>query len=218
MEGEYRVGPRPEPIPPSLRESLSRVETATIGHFEPLGFVGAHVQPVFPSSVCGTAVTVAAPGRDGTVIYRAIEMLQGGDVLVISRVDRDDVACVGGGVATAAKARGAVAIVLDGPCTDAQEIRAIGLPVWCCGVSSKTTNRQFRIGGAVNLPVACGAAAVLPGFAVLADNSGVFVADVARMQEIAARALARQKRSALLRVHLQAGGSIFDFDRSEPPK
>jgi regulator of RNase E activity RraA len=195
---------------------LSNVETATVGHFECFGFIGSHVQPIFPSTACGTAVTVAAPGRDGTIIYKAIDLLQGGDVLVISRVDRDDVACVGGGVVTAAKARGAVAIVLDGPCTDTEEIKAVGLPVWCCGVSSKTTNRKFGIGGAVNLPIACGAAAVLPGFAVLADNSGVFVADVARMREIADRALARQRRSARLRSHLAAGGSIFDFDRLEP--
>lgn len=215
MTDEYWVEPGPPPIPSDLREQLARVEAATIGHFEMLGFVGAHVQPVFPASACGTAVTVAAPGRDGTVIYMAIDTLQAGDVLVISRVDRDDVACVGGGVAAAVKARGGAGIVLDGPCTDPHELAAVGLPVWCCGVSSKTTSRSFRIGGAINHPVACGATAVLPGFAVLADRTGVFVADVTRMRAVAERAIERQERSALLRPHLEAGKSVFAFDQPE---
>jgi 4-hydroxy-4-methyl-2-oxoglutarate aldolase len=215
MTGDYRVGPGSRPISKELRELLAQVETATIGHIEILGFVGAAVQPVFPARACGTALTVAAPGRDGAIICQAIDALRDGDILVISRVDRDDVACVGDGVATAAKARGAAAIVLDGPCTDCAGIMQVGLPVWCSGVSSKTTNRKIRVGGALSLPVACGAAAVLPGYAVLADETGVFVADAARMQEIAIRAIARQEQSKRLRVHLAAGQSIFDFSASE---
>ncbi|MDH0117970.1 RraA family protein, partial [Rhizobium pusense] len=132
--------------------------------------------------------------------------------LVISRIDGDDIACVGGGVATAAKARGAAAIIVDGPCTDVEEIIASGLPVWCRGVSAKTTNRTFRIGGSINVPVACGSTAVLPGFAVLADNSGVFVADRSLMRSLGEAALKRQERSARLRAHLAAGHSIFTYD------
>ena len=121
------------------------------------------MRPVFPSRAIGNAITVAAPGRDGVVIYKAIDLLAPGDILVISRVDHDDIACVGGGVAAAAKARGAVGIVVDGPCTDAREIAESGFPVWCRGVSSKTTNRAFRIGGSINVPIACGGTAVSAG-------------------------------------------------------
>lgn len=215
MTGEYRIGPAPQPIPVELRALLKQVETATIGHIECNGFIGAAVQPVFQARACGTAVTVAAPGRDGTIIYKAIDGLREGDILVIARVDRDDIACVGDGVATAAKAKGATAIVLDGPCTDSEGIKDVGLPVWCAGVSSKTTNRTHRIGGALNMPVACGAAAVLPGYAVLADETGVFVADVALMQQLATNAIERQERSKRLRAHMAEGRSIFEFDASE---
>ncbi|MCA1409072.1 RraA family protein [Ensifer sp. IC3342] len=209
----YRIGKQPKAIPEALPGLLQEVETATIGHFEYLGFVGAEIAPIFPAKAIGTATTVAAPGRDGAVVYKAIDLLRPGDVLVISRVDRDDVACVGGGVVAAARARGAVAVIVDGPCTDIEEIRASRFPVWCRGVSSKTTSRRHLIGGAINIPVACGGAAVLPGYAVLADAEGVFVASPSHMRRVAEAALERQRRSLQLRPYLEAGHSIFDLDR-----
>ena len=209
---DYRVNARSPSLPLDLIDLLGSVETATIGHIEHLGFVGDNVRPVAPARAAGSAVTVAAPGRDGTVIYRAVDLLVPGDILVIARVDRDDIACVGGGVATAVKAKGGRGIVIDGPCTDIDEIAAVGLPVWCRGVSAKTTNRAFQVGGSINVPIACGGAAVLPGYAVLADSEGVFVADVERMRQLAEAAIIRQHRSARVRSHLASGQSIFNFN------
>lgn len=207
----YRINDRHPSLSEELIPLMGKAETATIGHVEHVGFVSHGVLPVFPAKAVGSAVTVAAPGRDGTVIYRAVDLLMPGDFLVIARVDGDDIACVGGGVATAVKARGAVGIVIDGPCTDAEEIAATGLPVWCRGISSKTTNRRVSIGGSINEPIACGRTAVLPGYAVLADREGVFVAPRDQMLTLARAAIARQQNSAAVRRHLAAGRSIFDF-------
>ncbi|MFC0805158.1 RraA family protein [Ensifer sp. P24N7] len=217
MSELYRVNPSHPSLPPELLELMTMVDTATIGHIEHLGFVGDDIYPVFPSWAVGPALTVAAPGRDGTIIYKAIDLIRPGDILVISRVDRDDVACVGGGVALAAKAKGAKAIIIDGPCTDHEEIIETGLPVWCRGKSSRTTNRKFQIGGSINVPIACGAAAVLPGYAVLADNEGVFVAEPQEMKQLCEAACFRQERSAKIRAHLAAGRSIFDFNPEANP-
>ncbi|WP_332304893.1 RraA family protein [Rhizobium sp. GR12] len=208
---EYRIEKGGVPLPTDLCVLLQDVETATIGHTEHFGFLNTGIRPVLPAKVIGQALTVAAPGRDGVVIYKAIDLVRPGDVLVIARIDGDDIACVGGGVATAAKARGAAAIVVDGPCTDVEEILALGLPVWCRGVSAKTTSRTLQTGGSINVPVACGGTAVLPGFAVLADNSGIFVAERERMRSLGEMALKRQQRSVRVRAHLETGHSIFDF-------
>lgn len=215
MKIDYHVEPGHPPLSTELVHLLSQTETATIGHVEHLGFVGNGIVPVFPARACGQALTIAAPGRDGTVIYRAIDLIEPGDILVVSRVDRDDIACVGGGVALAAKARGAAGIVIDGPATDFDEIIAIGLPVWCRGRSSRTSNRRIAIGGSINVPIACGTAAVLPGYAVLADHEGVFVAERQRMEALARFAIDRQQRSTRLRAHLAEGRSIFQFDQEE---
>lgn len=208
----YRFAEHPAPIEPDLIGLLEPVETATIGHFEYAGFAANDLRPVFPARAVGRAITVVAPGRDGRVIYMAIDRLVPGDILAIARVDGDGLACVGGGVAAAAKAKGAAAIIIDGPCTDPDEIIESGLPVWCRGVSARTTSRHVSIGGAINEPIALGGTAVLPGYAVLADKSGIYLADPQRMRRVANQALARQHRSAMLRPHLAAGNSIFDFD------
>lgn len=210
---QYRTKRR-APLPTDLCALLRDVETATIGHTEHLGFLSTSLRPVCSAKVTGQALTVAAPGRDGVVIYKAIDLLQPGDVLVIARIDGDDIACVGGGVATAAKARGAAAIIVDGPCTDVEEIVASGLPVWCRGVSAKprTGHSGLRIH---QRSAACGGTVVLPGFAVLADNSGIFVADRSRMRSLGEAALKRQERSARLRAHLAAGHSIFAYDEGQ---
>ena len=213
MEDFYRIARMTAPLDPHLIDQLAGVETATIGHFEPLGFFSAAIRPVFPARIAGRAVTVAAPGRDGRIIYAAIDSLVPGDVLVIARLDDDDIACVGGGVTAAAKAKGAAGIIVDGPCTDPSEIIANGLPVWCRGISAKTTSRRIAIGGAINHPIACGGAPVLAGYCVLADESGVFAAEAPHMALVARKALERQKVSIKVRAHLQAGKSIFDFDR-----
>lgn len=213
MTKSYRFGERGSPLSAELCALMQEAETATIGHFEVLGFLGAGIVPLSPlAKVAGAALTVAASGRDGTIIYRAVDLVSPGDVLVIARVDRDDVACVGGGVVAAAKARGAAAIIIDGPCTDANEIAASDFPVWCRGVSARTTSRRLAIGGAINLPVACGEAAVLPGYAVLADENGVYVADPQTMKAAAGEAIRRQEQSRRLRPLLAAGRSIFELD------
>lgn len=215
MFEQYRVLESPSVVSDDLRERLEDVEVATIGHLEPVGVMHGRIRPVFAAKVIGNAVTVAAPGRDGVVIYKAVDTLKPGDFLVISRVDADDIACVGGGVAAAVKGRGGVGIIIDGPCVDVAEIVETGLPVWCVGASAKTTNRSFSICGAVNVPIACGDVAVLPGYVVLADGDGIYVADTEHMTRMAKVALERQARSANLRPHLLAGRSIFDFERPD---
>lgn len=217
MAIQYRAAPQPEPLDQKLCAMLADVETATIGHFECVGFITGGLRPVFPARAIGRAITVAAPGRDGRVIYMAIDLLEPGDILIISRLDQDEIACVGGGVAVAAKARQAAAIIVDGPCTDPSEIVANGLPVWCRGVSAKTTSRHIQLGGEINYPIACGQAVVVAGDCVLADESGVYVAGPDRMREMAVRAVARQQQSLAVRRHLQAGHSIFDLDRENHP-
>jgi 4-hydroxy-4-methyl-2-oxoglutarate aldolase len=172
----YIINDMPAQVAPALVEKCSRVETATIGHIRHMGFVDRHIQNVLGNrvTVAGTAVTLAIPGQDSTLLHHVIQFLRPGDVLCIDRLGDNKHACLGGGVAAAIVATGCVAVVIDGPCTDAPEIEYHGLPVWSRGVAPVTT-RIYDIGGSFNVPVSIGGSVVNPGDVIVADFSGVLV-------------------------------------------
>jgi len=171
----YAINEMPAQIGPALVQKYARVETATVGHRRFMGFMDPSIQCVLPERrVAGTAVTLALPGQDSTLLHHAIGFLRAGDFLCIDRLGDTRHACLGGGVAAAIKARGVVGVAIDGPCTDVPEIIEYDLPVWCRGTSPITT-RLYDIGGSFNVPVSLGGAVVNPGDAVIADFSGVLV-------------------------------------------
>ena len=195
---QFQIGEMPAQVDPEILALLAEAETATVGHFRHLGFVDRRVRPVGPSPVpriVGTAVTLALPANDSTMLHYALSDTRPGDVLVIDRLGDDRHACWGGGVARAAVGAGLAGAVLDGPCTDVSEIVDEGFPLWCRGTSSITT-RVLGLAGAMNGPVSCGGAVVLPGDAILADESGVVVLRPDEARAVAEEAMRRQNVGA----------------------
>jgi 4-hydroxy-4-methyl-2-oxoglutarate aldolase len=190
----YTVKDMPEQIPQEDLDLLSGVETATVGHWRLFGFMDRRIQPLIPGRrVVGTAVTLAIAGPDSTLLHHATGLLRPGDILVVDRLGDDKYACWGGGVTVAAKASGAVAGIVDGPCTDLAEIQDSDFPMWSRGISPITT-RIYDLGGGMNIPVSCGGAVVMPGDAILADESGVLVIPRDEVRAVAEKALGMQAR------------------------
>ena len=176
----YTVRDMPDRIAPELVAKYANVETATVGHRRHMGFMDCAIQCVLPARrVAGTAVTLALPGQDSTLLHHIVGLLRPGDFLCIDRLGDRKHACLGGGVAAAIKASGCVGVAIDGPCTDLPEIEHYDLPVWCRGVSPITT-RLHDVGGSFNVPIACAGAVVHPGDVVIADFSGVLVMPAGR--------------------------------------
>jgi regulator of RNase E activity RraA len=163
----------PPQIPKELLDLLVKAEPATIGHFLDFGFADPELRALLPDKrIAGTVVTCRFAGIDGSIMHYALGQLRPGDVLVVDRVgDRRHAAC-GGGVCFAARAAGALGIIIDGPATDIGEIRQYGLPVWARGLSAVTSKRTFTH-GEFCVPITCGGVAVMPGDAVLADENGI---------------------------------------------
>lgn len=208
---DYQIAPMPEPVPPEDLALLAQVETATVGHWRHIGFMHRTMQPLLRRRrVVGTAVTVAIPGPDSTLLHHLLGMLRPGDFVVVDRLGDDRHACWGGGVTIAAKTAGAVGAAVDGPCTDLAEIEASDFPLWCRGLSPVTT-RLYDLGGAVNIPVACAGAVVQPGDAILADDSGVLVLPRGEVRSIAEQAIARQERGAAREAEVRAGARLGDL-------
>jgi regulator of RNase E activity RraA len=208
---KYEIGDMPAAISAEVIALLEQTETATIGHWRHWGFVDRRVQPALRRRrVAGTAVTVAIPGADSTMLHHALGLLRPGDILVVDRLGDDRHACWGGGVTVAAKAAGAKAGVVDGPCTDLEEIEASAFPMWCRGFAPITT-RLYDLGGRLNMPVCIGGVVVMPGDAVLCDDSGVLVLPPHEAEAQAREAIGVQARGLVAQDKLAQGANIGEM-------
>ena len=190
----YTLNEMPKQIDQSILEKSLKAETATIGHKRHVGFVNRNIQNIFNQkiTIAGTAVTLAIPGQDSTLLHHIIQFLRPGDILCIDRLGDDKHACLGGGVAAAIVASGCSGVIIDGPCTDIPELKEYGLQVWCKGTSPITT-RIYNIGGSFNIPVSIGGSVVNPGDVVIADFSGVLVMPLKEAENDLDWALSKQK-------------------------
>jgi 4-hydroxy-4-methyl-2-oxoglutarate aldolase len=208
---DYRIGEMPAQLPAALVEKLSKVETATVGHWRHWGFMDRGIQPLLKGKrVVGTAVTLAIPGPDSTLLHHALGLLRPGDILVVDRLGDNRHACWGGGVTVAAKSAGAVAGIVDGPCTDQLEIEQSDFPLWSRGLAPITT-RLYNLGGILNGLISCGGVPVQPGDAILADESGVLVLPPGEVDQVATAAIARQERGKANEQKVSAGAKLGDL-------
>jgi regulator of RNase E activity RraA len=208
---KYQIAPMPDPVSAEVIALLEQTETATVGHWRHWGFCNRAIQPLLRKRrVAGTAVTLAIPGSDSTLLHHALGLLRPGDILVVDRLGDDRHACWGGGVTVAAKASGAKAGVVDGPCTDMEEIEASDFPMWCRGMAPITT-RIYDLGGMLNHPVCIGGAVVMPGDAVLCDDTGVLVLPPGEAEEVARMALEKQASGLVSQDRTANGAKLGDL-------
>lgn len=208
---KYEVNAMPAQISAEVVALLEQTETATVGHWRHWGFVDRGIQPLLRGRrVAGTAVTVMIPGPDSTLLHHALGLLRPGDILLVDRLGDIRHACWGGGVTVAARAAGAKAGVVDGPSTDLEEVEASDFPLWSRGQAPITT-RIYDLGGRMNVPVSIGGVAVMPGDAVLCDESGVLVLPPGEAEEEARRAIARQERGLASQARCAKGEKLGEL-------
>ncbi len=207
----YEIGGMPPQNSKEVIGLLQQAETATVGHWRQWGFCQRQIQPLLRKRrVAGTAVTVAIPGQDSTALHHALGLLRPGDVLLVDRLGDGRNACWGGGVTVAAKAAGAVAGVVDGPCTDLEEVEASDFPLWCRGLAPITT-RLYDLGGRINMPVCIGGVVVMPGDAVLCDDSGVLVLPPHEAEAEARMAIEKQASGLATQARVAAGEKLGEI-------
>ena len=208
---KYDIGEMPAQISLEVIALLEQAETATVGHWRHWGFCDRRIVPALRNRrVAGTAVTVAIPGPDSTLLHHALGLLRPGDILLVDRLGDDRHACWGGGVTVAAKAAGAKAGVVDGPCTDLEEIEASAFPMWSRGFAPITT-RLYDLGGRFNRPVSIGGVVVMPGDAVLCDDSGVLVLPPEEAEAEARQAIAKQASGLVTQQRVAEGAKLGDI-------
>src|SRR2546428_4206516 len=207
----FTLNPLPPALDRQLIQKLVRAEPATIGHFRNWGFMDPQIRAMQPDlRIAGPAVTVRAPGVDGTIVGYALGQVRPGDVLVIDRCGDHRHAAFGGLVAYACKVAGLAGVIIDGVATDIGEVRKYGVPLWCRGLSPVTTKR-IGLAGEVCVPVSCGGVRVKPGDVILADECGVVVLDPAEAEAAAQHAIGMQHAEGASRKRLDNGEKLPDI-------
>jgi 4-hydroxy-4-methyl-2-oxoglutarate aldolase len=131
------------------------------------------LRPLFPVSFIGRALTVKAVEGDLASVFKAIDLADPGDILVIDAEDSESVAIFGENTAISAINKGIKAVIIDGFLRDINEINRLSFPVICKGV---VPNRGSLTGkGKWNIPIQCGGAHVNSGDLIVADANGVVV-------------------------------------------
>jgi 4-hydroxy-4-methyl-2-oxoglutarate aldolase len=82
----FTLNDLPAQLDAKMVERLLKAEPATIGHFRNSGFMDPGIRAMQTDlRIAGPAVTVRAPGMDGTIVGYALGQVRRGDVLVIDR-------------------------------------------------------------------------------------------------------------------------------------
>jgi 4-hydroxy-4-methyl-2-oxoglutarate aldolase len=151
----------------------------------------------------GSALAARAGARDNLAALAALDLIEPGDVLLISAQGFTGTATLGDNMARIAQRRGAAGIVTDGMARDAAAIVELGLPVFGRGV---TPNSAFASGpGEVGLPLALGEVTVDAGDLVIGDRDGVAVVPRARLAEVTARLERVAAREAEMHAKVASG-------------
>ena len=217
MNSPSKVRPSNE-IMKRYRTLLASYESVTCALSDCMGRFGAmsvQMRPIFePVAFVGTAVTAKTLASDLAAPFKAIDVSEPGDVVVIDAHTSASTAFWGENMTLSALNRGVVAAVIDGACRDVPEIRRLRFPVVCRGI---VPNVAAIAGyGEVNVTIQCGGVTVSPGDIVVGDENGVVVVPIAQCEEVLNRSEQLLEAEHVLQDRLRAGGTIgqlIDVDR-----
>lgn len=207
----YNIAPMPPQMDPALRDRLGGCEPATIGHFRRNCFVDPQITCRHANGpVAGTAVTIALPPGDGTLLNHALRLLRPGDFLIVDQGGDRRHACWGAVLTDVACRIGLAGVVIDGLATDVLAIRQAGLPLWSRGLAALTT-KLANGGGAMNHPVSVGGVVVNAGDAVLADENGILIMPASEAEAAATHAAEVEAEERRILARLANGEVLPDI-------
>jgi 4-hydroxy-4-methyl-2-oxoglutarate aldolase len=186
-------------------EQLSKFGTATI--HEALGQIGNLPYQIKPlqkdMKICGPAYPVKCKAFMNVNLHKAYAYANRGDVIVADCSGGYEAGYWGDLLTLGAMQHGIKGLVIDACVRDANEIEALGFPVFCRGLSIKGTGKDVE--GGINEPIQLGDTWIYPGDVIVGDRDGVVVIPITRVEEAIQKAQERENKEAAVRVRLKLG-------------
>ena len=175
------------------------------------GALDYRIKPLAPATsvLGGVAVTCQCGPADNLALFAALAIAQPGDILIAATDGFAATAVTGDLLVGMAKNRGIRGLVTDGLARDVAGILAVGLPVYCAGI---TANSPVRNGpGSVGLPVVLGGATVASGDLVIGDNDGIVIVPRDQIAMVLTKLPDIRAAEAALEAKVKGGLEVPDF-------
>lgn len=138
------------------------------------GALDCGIKPMFNApDFIGSAVTVKTVPDDNLTPYVALDVLQTGDVLVITTGDWIGSAVIGDLIVGMFKNAGVVGVVTDGAVRDVAGLSDVGVPIYARGLTANSPQKNGP--GSIGLDITIGGVIVRSGDLVVGDRDGIVV-------------------------------------------
>ncbi len=193
-----------------LMDNYDSVTCAASDCMERFNAMTSDMRPLFEGiRLVGTAVTVKTLASDLAAVFKAVDLCQPGDIVIIDSHGSANTAFWGENITMSALNRGAIGAVIDGACRDVEEIRKLRFPVISKGIVPNVGSISGY--GHVNVSVQCAGVAVNPGDIIIIDGNGVVVVPKQEAATILEKTQALLAKEHILVEKIKAGSTIGEL-------
>lgn len=189
----------------ALLDGFRTAATATISdNLERLsGAIGLRPFHRVAGTMVGRALTVKVAAGDNLFIYKALELVQPGDVVVVDGGGETSRALIGEIMVALASSRKAAGYVIDGAIRDSGAIGASEYPVFARAAIHRG---PFKHGpGIINHPVSVGGLVVNPGDIVVGDADGIVAFPVEGAEKLLQDVSGQERKEEQMLRQIAAG-------------